>query len=401
MSGVHLPTTPTDDLSDPWPAYAATDVLDAPAPRGWGDGWNGWETQQGYAGYATGQESYQGYPGHPGYPEYPGYPGNEDTGAVSYPMGDWDSGGYPAAADFHETYDYGYEAAAAPAPEPEPVPVPEPVLPPEPEPAPAPVAEEAEEPSPTPRRARGRRRSAGRPRARSAFFSVAAPSLAVLGVTAVATAATVNGSGTSGNDPAPVAAPDPSDAEPVAANREFDTQLSGLSAAVDDYANRASRTQGRIEMAEQREAEERAAEREAARREAMRPKFWLPVEQHGLSAYFGDAGINWMSLHTGIDFPVSYGTPVMAATDGYITTQWDYSYGNMAVLTAPDGTETWYAHLDSTVYTSGYVEAGTVIAYSGDSGNSTGPHLHFEVRPGGGDPIDPLPWLREHGLEPT
>jgi murein DD-endopeptidase MepM/ murein hydrolase activator NlpD len=286
------------------------------------------------------------------------------------------------------------------------MPVPEPVqvLPPvpeRPEPDPAPVAEEAGERSPAPRRARGRRRSAGRPRARSAFFSVAAPSLAVLGVTAVATAATVNGSGGSGNDQAPVAAPDPSGAEPVAANREFDTQLNGLSAAVDDYANRASRTQGRIEMAEQREAEERAAEREAARREAMRPKFWLPVEQHGLSAYFGDAGINWMSLHTGIDFPVSYGTPVMAATDGYITTQWDYSYGNMVVLTAPDGTETWYAHLDSTVYTSGYVEAGTLIAYSGDSGNSTGPHLHFEVRPGGGDPIDPLPWLREHGLEPT
>ncbi|WP_059012985.1 M23 family metallopeptidase [Streptomyces specialis] len=107
-----------------------------------------------------------------------------------------------------------------------------------------------------------------------------------------------------------------------------------------------------------------------------------------------------MSTHTGIDFPVSYGTPVRAATDGTITTQWHPSYGNMVILTAPDGTETWYAHLDSTAYTSGSVQAGTVIAYSGNSGTSTGPHLHFEVRPAGGSPVDPLEWLRAQGLEP-
>ena len=47
------------------------------------------------------------------------------------------------------------------------------------------------------------------------------------------------------------------------------------------------------------------------------------------------------------------------------------------------------------------IKAGDVIAYSGNSGNSTGPHLHFEVRPGGGETIDPLSWLRSHGLDPT
>ncbi len=134
----------------------------------------------------------------------------------------------------------------------------------------------------------------------------------------------------------------------------------------------------------------------------MRPKFVLPVLQKGLSAYFGQAGINWMSVHTGIDFPVSYGTTVMAATDGTVRTQWNSAYGNMMILTAKDGTETWYCHLSTYRVSSGTtVKAGQPIAYSGNSGNSTGPHLHFEVRPGGGAAIDPLPWLRSHGLDPT
>jgi murein DD-endopeptidase MepM/ murein hydrolase activator NlpD len=109
-----------------------------------------------------------------------------------------------------------------------------------------------------------------------------------------------------------------------------------------------------------------------------------------------------MSVHTGIDFPVSYGTTVMAATDGTVRTQWNSAYGNMMVVTAKDGTETWYCHLSSYRVASGTtVKAGDPIAYSGNSGNSTGPHLHFEVHPAGGSAIDPLPWLRSHGLDPT
>jgi len=125
------------------------------------------------------------------------------------------------------------------------------------------------------------------------------------------------------------------------------------------------------------------------------------VAQHGLSAYYGQAGINWVSLHTGIDFPVTYGTPVMAAPDGPVTTRSHPAYGIMAIVTAADGTETWYCHLSSTRIRSGYVKAGDTIAYSGNSGKSTGPHLHFEVRPGGGAAIDPLPWFRSKGLDPT
>jgi murein DD-endopeptidase MepM/ murein hydrolase activator NlpD len=74
----------------------------------------------------------------------------------------------------------------------------------------------------------------------------------------------------------------------------------------------------------------------------------------------------------------------------------------MMIVTAKDGTQTWYCHLSSYRVPAGtYVKAGQPIAYSGNSGNSTGPHLHFEVRPAGGAAIDPLPWLRSHGLDPT
>ncbi|MEV8204190.1 peptidoglycan DD-metalloendopeptidase family protein, partial [Streptomyces sp. NPDC079189] len=208
-------------------------------------------------------------------------------------------------------------------------------------------------------------------------------------------------SGEEKDDTMSMAAADPGTVKPVAANNKLDTQLANLSADAENFADRASRTQERIDLKERQAAEKKKREEEAARKEALRPKFLLPVARHGLSAYFGQAGVNWMSVHTGIDFPVSYGTPVMAATDGTVRTQWNSAYGNMAIVTTADGTETWYCHLSSTKIRSGPVKAGDVIAYSGNSGNSTGPHLHFEVRPGGGAAIDPLPWLRSHGLDPT
>ena len=178
----------------------------------------------------------------------------------------------------------------------------------------------------------------------------------------------------------------------MAANNAMDTQLANLSADAENFADRASRTQERIDLKERQIADKKRRDAEAARREALRPKFVLPVKQHGLSAYFGQPGVNWMSVHTGIDFPVSYGTPVMAATDGTVRTQWNSAYGNMAIVTSPDGTETWYCHLSSTKIRSGSVKAGDVIAYSGNSGNSTGPHLHFEVRING-VATDPLGYL--------
>ncbi|WP_299532451.1 M23 family metallopeptidase [uncultured Streptomyces sp.] len=249
-------------------------------------------------------------------------------------------------------------------------------------------------------RNRARRRT---PSKRSALLTVAVPSACVMSVAGIA-AASVGGMGgeeSKDNGKTAMAADDDATVKTVAAaNSKLDTQLANVRAAGEDFRDRASRTQERIDLAARAAAEKKRRADEAARKEAARPKFVLPVEQHGLSAYYGQAGVNWMSVHSGIDFPVSYGTPVMAATDGTVRTQWNSAYGNMAIVTMADGTETWYCHLSSTKIRSGSVKAGDVIAYSGNSGNSTGPHLHFEVRPGGGSAINPLPWLNSHGIDP-
>ncbi|GLF97654.1 M23 family metallopeptidase [Streptomyces yaizuensis] len=247
---------------------------------------------------------------------------------------------------------------------------------------------------------RGRRRT---PAKRSALLTVAVPSACVMGVAGIAAASVTNlaGDDTKKTD-TKVTAIDQAAlaAKSAVANNKMDTQLAALSAGARDFGDRASRTQERIDLKARQEADRKKREDEAKRREALRPKFAVPVESRGLSTYYGESGVNWMALHTGIDFPVPYGTNVFAATDGTVRTQYNSAYGNMIILTAPDGTETWYCHLSSAKIRSGPVKAGDVIGYAGNSGNSTGPHLHFEVRPGGGSTIDPLAWLQSKGLDP-
>ncbi len=302
-----------------------------------------------------------------------------------------DTGGYPV---FH-TYDTGTYETGSYVLDPQEIDdytavITEPAEPAQDElPPPAPQPEPAVRQSGGP----GRRRRAVRRSRRSAMLTVGVPSMAVMGVTAAAVSSVAAGH----HDGAPPQA----EATPTQAPAtKLDQQLSDVSHGADDFADRASRAQQRLDLRNRQAEEAKRKAAEAARKEAMRPKFVLPVAQRGLSAYFGQAGINWMSVHTGIDFPVSEGTPVVAATDGTVRTKWNPSYGNMAIVTAPDGTETWYCHLSSTKVRSGAVQAGTVIAYSGNTGNTTGPHLHFEVRPHGGEPVDPLPWLTSHGLDP-
>jgi murein DD-endopeptidase MepM/ murein hydrolase activator NlpD len=129
----------------------------------------------------------------------------------------------------------------------------------------------------------------------------------------------------------------------------------------------------------------------------------LPVSPaaYHLTARFGEYGL-WANMHTGLDFAAPTGTPIHAVSNGVITSaQLEGAYGNRTVETLEDGTEIWYCHQVQFNVTPGQrVRAGDVIGYVGSTGHVTGPHLHLEVRPGGGDPVDPYPALTEHGLQP-
>ncbi|MBB6628858.1 M23 family metallopeptidase [Nocardioides sp. KIGAM211] len=128
----------------------------------------------------------------------------------------------------------------------------------------------------------------------------------------------------------------------------------------------------------------------------------LPVEGYHLTATFGEYSGLWSHFHTGLDFAAPSGTPIHAVANGVVTSVgYDGSYGNKTVITLEDGTELWFCHQTSYAVSTGQVvRAGELIGYVGSTGNVTGPHLHLEVRPGGGDPVDPYQALVVHGLNP-
>ncbi|WP_158100719.1 M23 family metallopeptidase [Streptomyces fradiae] len=111
----------------------------------------------------------------------------------------------------------------------------------------------------------------------------------------------------------------------------------------------------------------------------------------------------WSSgYHTGVDFAASSGTSVKAIGAGTVVSAgWSGAYGNEVVIKHADGNYSQYAHLSSLSVSAGQsVGGGQQIGLSGSTGNSSGPHLHFEVRtgPGYGSDIDPVAYLRSHGV---
>lgn len=126
----------------------------------------------------------------------------------------------------------------------------------------------------------------------------------------------------------------------------------------------------------------------------------LPAGTYRMSDSFGQCSYLWANCHTGEDFSAPSGTPILAVATGVITEAgWDGAYGYKTVITHEDGTETWYAHQTQILVSVGEtVRAGEQIGTVGSTGNSTGSHLHLEVRPGGGDPVDPVEALRVRGV---
>ena len=111
-------------------------------------------------------------------------------------------------------------------------------------------------------------------------------------------------------------------------------------------------------------------------------------------------GVEYPHFHTGVDIGVATGTPVGAAADGVVVLAGTnlvggrpVGYGTYVVIAHGGGLYTLYAHLSQLSVVAGeHVRAAQQIGLSGSTGNSTGPHLHFEVRLGS-DPVDPMPYL--------
>ncbi|MEV4615161.1 M23 family metallopeptidase [Kitasatospora sp. NPDC049258] len=223
----------------------------------------------------------------------------------------------------------------------------------------------------------------------------------LLGVTAMTAALGATGFAAAGQahaaPTAPVVAPDTTDrttgaapaADPgLALAARIQQQADGQPTSVEESAR----------LAAAQEAEAKRADRQAAPRPAA---LALPVAAYTLSAHHGQTGSLWAHLHTGVDFAAPTGTPVGAVAAGTVTSAgWSGAYGYRVIQTLPDGTEIWYCHLARIATAGGEVAPGTLLGAVGATGNVTAPHLHLEVRPGGGAPVDPLGWLQAHGLNP-
>ncbi|MGP8298621.1 M23 family metallopeptidase [Streptomyces inhibens] len=219
----------------------------------------------------------------------------------------------------------------------------------------------------------------------------------------------------------------------LAATDEARTHDTGLQQAVvlgDELANsieaQADAQQAAAEVAAAKAKAEAVAKKEAERRaEEARKKakaaheakvraardaerkrlnaFVAPIADSYVStAYKASSGLWSSGSHTGIDFHAASGTSVHAVGAGTVVEAgWGGAYGNNIVIKMHDGTYTQYGHLSSLGVSVGQTVApGEQIGLSGATGNVTGPHLHFEARTGPdyGSDIDPVAYLRSHGV---
>ncbi len=136
---------------------------------------------------------------------------------------------------------------------------------------------------------------------------------------------------------------------------------------------------------------------EKARKQARKLPFGNPSPGSDITSRFGnrtDPFLGRLALHAGIDFRVRSGTKIRSTGAGIVTEAGrNGGYGLMVEIDHGGGLRTRYAHLSETLVNKGdKVAAGAVVGRSGSTGRSTGPHLHYEVRRGGGA-LDPMRFL--------
>lgn len=155
-------------------------------------------------------------------------------------------------------------------------------------------------------------------------------------------------------------------------------------------------------VAKQATAQSKAASDKEATAKKKATSWQTPVSHYVLSATYGTGGDRWASKHSGQDFAVPIGTKVQAAHAGTVVKAGPNgggdgpAYGNAIVIKHSNGKYSQYAHLSKIqVKVGDQVKTGEQIALSGNTGNSSGPHLHFEIRttPNYGSAINPVSYL--------
>lgn len=181
----------------------------------------------------------------------------------------------------------------------------------------------------------------------------------------------------------------------------------GAGATVDvsrDFDRELLEKQAKEQVAQRAVALKNLAAKTQERADQLKKNQWvLPVTGYRLSARFGARSSLWSSgMHTGLDMSGPSGSTIVSVASGTVKeVGYEGSYGNRIIVTHQDGTEVWYCHLSRFAASPGdKVDPGQVIGYTGSTGNTTGPHLHIEVHPGGGDAVDPIPVLQQHGINP-
>lgn len=188
-----------------------------------------------------------------------------------------------------------------------------------------------------------------------------------------------------------------------------DSGLTSLTSGVAPAVTAQADAQVKAAQSAKAAAAKAAAKKEAlAKAAAEKANAWVkPVDKYTLGSSFGLAGSHWSHNHSGQDFAVPTGTPVKAVHKGTVVKAGPNgggdgpAYGNAIVIKHEGGTYTQYAHLSQiNVHIGQSVTTGQQIGLAGSTGNSTGPHLHFEVRtgPNYGSGIEPTGFLRAHGL---
>lgn len=135
----------------------------------------------------------------------------------------------------------------------------------------------------------------------------------------------------------------------------------------------------------------------AAKRAAVAHSWRLPITNPVQTSGFG---YRWGRLHAGEDYGVPVGTNLASMSTGTVVFAGvESGYGNLVQIRYWDGTISYFAHMSSISVSVGTaVDPGRVVGQSGNTGHSTGPHLHLEIHPDGGPAINPLPWLASHNI---